>query len=503
MTRAAPVTWRCGMATDIGLQRSSNEDRTHVNEADGVFLVVDGMGGHAAGEKAAQAAVEIIPRRLESLKGSAESRIRQAIAAANNEIYRAAQAEPGCAGMACVLTLAVAHDDKLTVGHVGDSRLYLAWAGALRKLTSDHSPVGEREDRGDLTEAEAMRDPRRNVVFRDVGSRPHEPLDDDFIETRTYPFHPDAAFLLCTDGLSDVLTSVEMNAVVQRYDGDAQHTAEELVEAANRAGGKDNVSVVFVAGPGFAGAESPVMLEARSRHSITRFRRGVRWKTGLGRLLWLLGGAILGAAGWVQIEKLLQVPPTAPAAGITRPHRIAVDASDPHSLQTAVAASHEGDLIQAPAGTYSGPINLKDGIDLVSLAPGQTAITSNTGPAIVARNITAAGISGFRLAGLSLVDSTIEADEIEVTGATGCGIQIEGRSPSVIRAAYIHDNSGCAVRIGGGASPRLIGNRVSGAIEVQPPSQPILLNNLFENAPPADLLHGNFVIPKPREGSLP
>jgi len=82
-------------------------------------------------------------------------------------------------------------------------------------------------------------------------------------------------------------------------------------------------------------------------------------------------------------------------------------------------------------------------------------ITSNTDPAIVARNITGARVTGFRVAGLSLVDSTIEADEIEVTGTTGCGIWIEGRSPSVIRAAYVHDNSGCAIRIGGGASRAL------------------------------------------------
>lgn len=502
MTRAAAVAWRSGMATDIGLQRSSNEDRAHVNEADGVFLVVDGMGGHAAGEKAAQAAVEIIPRRLESLKGAVDNRIREAITAANNEIYRAGQAETGCAGMACVLTLAVAHDDKLTVGHVGDSRLYLAWGGVLRKLTSDHSPVGEREDRGDLTEAEAMRDPRRNVVFRDVGSRPHEPLDEDFIETRTYPFRPDAAFLLCTDGLSDVLTSVEMNAIVQRYDGDPQRTAEELVEAANRAGGKDNVSVVFVAGPEFVGAESPVMLEARSRHSVTRFRRSGRWKTGLGRLLWLLGGALLGAAGWVQIEKLLPAPRIALPAEAVSLRRITVDASDPRSLQTAVASARAGETIQAGKGTYAGPIHLQDGVAVVSLAPGETSIASNTDPALIARGVTGASVTGFRTAGLAIVDSSIEVNEVEVTGANGCGIQIEGRSPSVIRASYVHDNTGCGILIDGGASPRLVGNRISGGIDVRPPSQPILLNNLFEGAaPPADLLRGNFAIAKPREGS--
>ena len=104
--------------------------------------------------------------------------------------------------MACVLTLALVEDDRLTIGHVGDSRLYLVWNGAIRKLTSDHSPVGEREDHAELSEQEAMLHPRRNEVFRDVGSVPREPGDDDFIEIRQCRFKPDAAILLCSDGLS-------------------------------------------------------------------------------------------------------------------------------------------------------------------------------------------------------------------------------------------------------------------------------------------------------------
>ena len=91
--------------------------------------------------------------------------------------------------MACVLTLAVVREDVVTVGHVGDSRLYLIWNGTLRKLTPDHSPVGEQEDQGELTEAEAMEHPRRNEVFRDVGSRERGANDGDFIEVRSFPFH--------------------------------------------------------------------------------------------------------------------------------------------------------------------------------------------------------------------------------------------------------------------------------------------------------------------------
>jgi serine/threonine protein phosphatase PrpC len=176
--------------------------------------------------------------------------------------------------MACVLTLAVMHDDRVIVGHVGDSRLYLIWNGAMRKLTSDHSPVGEREDRGELTETEAMLHPRRHEVFRDVGTRHREPDDEEFVEMKEFLFKPDAAMLLCSDGLSDLITSAEMSEIIDRYDGDAERVAHDLVDAANRAGGKDNITAVFVAGSEFLGNDSPQMAEARARHSITRAREG-------------------------------------------------------------------------------------------------------------------------------------------------------------------------------------------------------------------------------------
>src|SRR5260370_41328059 len=211
--------WRAGVATDTGLQRSNNEDRVHVDEAAGVFLVVDGVGGEAAGERAAEVAVKTIPEKLASLDGDVEERIRLAITAANNEIYDLAQSDETCRGMACVLTLVVAHDDRVTVGHVGDSRLYLAWNGVLRKLTADHSPVGELEDVGKLTEDEAMRHPRRTEVFRDVGSRPRDPHEEEFIEIKTVRFRPEAALLICSDGLSGLLPSAQLAAIRDAHAG--------------------------------------------------------------------------------------------------------------------------------------------------------------------------------------------------------------------------------------------------------------------------------------------
>ena len=120
--------------------------------------------------------------RLERQTGTIEQRIREAITMANNEILRAARANSELAGMACVLTLAVLENGSAVVGHVGDSRLYQMRRGEIRKITHDHSPVGEREDSRELSEADAMRHPRRNEVFRDVGSEEHTPDDADFIE---------------------------------------------------------------------------------------------------------------------------------------------------------------------------------------------------------------------------------------------------------------------------------------------------------------------------------
>ena len=285
------AAWRAGVASDPGLLRSNNEDRVYVDEAAGIFLVVDGMGGRAAGELAAHTAAEVIPQQLGSSEGDVAGRVRQAITAANNEIYGLAADREEWHGMGCVLTLAVAHEDQITVGHVGDSRLYLVWNGTLRKLTADHSPVGELEDQGELTEAAAMQHPRRNEVFRDVGSRPRDAEDEEFIQIKSFPFRPGAALLLCTDGLSDMLSSAEISSIVERYSGDPAVTARDLVAAANQSGGKDNVSVIFVAGPEFLGSDSEPMLEARARHSVTQARE-IRswWRRLLNRLAGLLPG---------------------------------------------------------------------------------------------------------------------------------------------------------------------------------------------------------------------
>ena len=148
---------RFAAASDPGKRRKNNEDRYYVDPDRGIYAVIDGVGGHAAGETAAGVAVDVIRERLERQTGTPEERIREAITLANNEILRLSRTRPEWTGMACVLTVVLIEDDVATVGHVGDTRLYLLRAGEIRKITHDHSPVGEREDHGEISEAEAMR----------------------------------------------------------------------------------------------------------------------------------------------------------------------------------------------------------------------------------------------------------------------------------------------------------------------------------------------------------
>jgi serine/threonine protein phosphatase PrpC len=288
--------------------RRKNEDRVYVDDRCGLFVVADGVGGHAGGETAAELAIDVIRASfdrasfdratLAAAGDDLKTRLASAIVHANNTIFEMAQGNEALRGMACVLTVAALDGDRFTVGHVGDSRLYLIWNGAIRKLTSDHSPIGEQEERGELTEQEAMKHPRRNEVFRDVGSRPRVADEEGFIEVKHFLFKPDAAVLMCSDGLSDVLTAAEINGIIEQYEGDPEETAKSLVAAANESGGADNISAIFIAGHEFLGSASETMAEARDRHAITRERFADTgpplWRTLSGRVAFLVYGLLLG-----------------------------------------------------------------------------------------------------------------------------------------------------------------------------------------------------------------
>ena len=323
-------------ASDAGRARRNNEDALHVDAERGIFLVVDGIGGQAAGEKAAEIAVRRVRARLERQTGTVEQRIREAITMANNEILEAARGNPEWEGMACVLTVAVLENGSAVVGHVGDSRAYQIRGGRIQKITHDHSPVGEREDNGELSEAEAMRHPRRNEVYRDVGSEEHAPGDADFIELQRIPFEPDSALLLCSDGLTDQVGSGEIQRAVERHAGEPARAVEELIGAANEAGGKDNVTVVVVEGESFTASAAAA--------------RGAAGGGGaMGRALWFVAGLALAAAGaW--FSRSLWVPQPV----VEKPRVLAVGRGAAYpSIAAALAAARAGDTIDVAAGEYS------------------------------------------------------------------------------------------------------------------------------------------------------
>ncbi|HEX5230428.1 MAG TPA: protein phosphatase 2C domain-containing protein [Bryobacteraceae bacterium] len=320
---AKTLEWRSATASDPGRLRAENQDRAYASDELGIFLVVDGLGGHAAGEKAAETALEAIREEMALPPGDPRECVSRAITAANNRIFDAAAEDQNLRGMACVLTLAYIQADRVIVGHVGDSRLYLTWNGALRKITSDHSPVGEREAAGELTEAEAMAHPRRHEVFRDVGSRRREPDEEEFIELKEFLFKADAALLLCSDGLTDLLTSAELLEIIERYDGDPLAVTQDLIDAANLAGGTDNITAIFVAGSEFLGVASPQAAEARARNAVTKAREGSSEELALepappvlskahpaltSRIAFLVYGFVLGTVLAIALEIALRWP---------------------------------------------------------------------------------------------------------------------------------------------------------------------------------------------------
>ena len=295
-----------------GLQREDNQDLFHVDLARGVFIVIDGVGGQAAGGEAARVALTMLRARLERETGPVDERVREAITVANNEIHRVAASRPEWTGMACVLTVAVVKSGCVTIGQVGDTRLYKLRQGGIEKITHDHSPVGEREDAGEIGELEAMRHPRRNEVYRDVGSDPHGAGDPEFIEIQTVPFEPDAAFLLCSDGLSDLVPSGAIARIVDRHAGDLDGTVGSLVAAANDAGGKDNVTVVYVEGDRFAASRhghAEATAPPGTKSAPRRWLHHAAYALGFGLVLVAVGNGLsrLGLVTWL---------PRAPSLGV-------------------------------------------------------------------------------------------------------------------------------------------------------------------------------------------
>jgi serine/threonine protein phosphatase PrpC len=223
-------------ASDTGKKRRRNEDSYVV--APPLFAVADGMGGAQAGEVASKLAAAAL-EDTDSGSSSGQERVVSLIQEANRRVYARANTDPTTSGMGTTMTVAIVEGQVVTIGHVGDSRAYLVRAGRLEQLTEDHSLVNELLKSGKLSPQEAETHPQRSVITRAVGTDP-----DVEVDAFTVDALEGDVFLLCSDGLTDMVDDDGILDVVERYHDDLDRVAKSLVSAANRGGGEDNITVI-------------------------------------------------------------------------------------------------------------------------------------------------------------------------------------------------------------------------------------------------------------------
>jgi PPM family protein phosphatase len=242
--------------SDVGRNREHNEDSVGSSPSMGLAILADGMGGYQAGEIASAIAVSSILETLQiQFKAAAEAPqtepvfglspqgqwLESAIIEANSKIFRAAQEKAQYAGMGTTVVAALMHDNIISIAHVGDSRLYRLRDEALELITEDHSLVRELVAKGFYTEEEARKATNKNVVTRALGVS--ESVEVEIQEDMALL---EDIYLLCSDGLNDMLSDEEIEMLVVSNRDNLHSAAEKLVEAANKAGGKDNISAILL-----------------------------------------------------------------------------------------------------------------------------------------------------------------------------------------------------------------------------------------------------------------
>ncbi len=236
-------------AVDTGRARTNNEDSVAVDEGNALAVLADGMGGYNAGEVASSMATSFIGRELgrwltEAASRASDLEVRRAIDIcvdnANRAIFNAANANPQYAGMGTTLVVAVFREGQLRLGHVGDSRAYRWRGGQLVQITRDHSLLQEQIDAGLITPEQAAFSANKNLVTRAVGVE-----DTVLLETHLHEVQPGDVYLMCSDGLSDMLDDAMIARLLQMHESLPQ-AGQALIDAANDAGGKDNIALILV-----------------------------------------------------------------------------------------------------------------------------------------------------------------------------------------------------------------------------------------------------------------
>lgn len=241
--------------TDTGQKREHNEDAVGSDNSLGLVVLADGMGGYQAGEVASEMAVNIVlsdiqdnyqeamTEEVDDFTGMspASTLIENAIVKANSAIHSSAQQKSQYQGMGTTIVVALMHENIVSIGHVGDSRLYRLRDEKLELITEDHSLVRELVRKGYYTEAEAREATNKNVVTRALGvdSEVEPEVQEDMALL-------DDLYLLCSDGLNDMIEDREIEDILLRYGADLEQTADQLIQLANQMGGKDNISAILL-----------------------------------------------------------------------------------------------------------------------------------------------------------------------------------------------------------------------------------------------------------------
>ncbi len=262
--------------SDTGRRRPHNEDSTLSDGENGLVVLADGMGGYKAGEVASAIAVtsshEQICSELKKIKStqideatglnSESAVVKEAIIQANSNIYNSAQGDPECQGMGTTIVVALFYSGIVTIAHVGDSRLYRKRANNFEQITKDHSLIQELIDRGLYTPEEAHAKTPKNLVTRALGIDAN--VEVDVMEE---PVSVGDIFLLCSDGLNDMVDDEEIHLTLSKYSVNLAEAGQALVDLANAKGGKDNISVILIrALEGFSDSEGFL------KQFINRFR---------------------------------------------------------------------------------------------------------------------------------------------------------------------------------------------------------------------------------------
>ena len=240
--------------TDVGMQRNHNEDSVASNPQLGVTVLADGMGGYKAGEVASAIAVNTIMTELKKTINSVKPAevdtksgytklsmlVESLVKTANEAIFNTATSQPQYKGMGTTLVMALFYNNRMTIAHVGDSRLYRIKDNTLEQITQDHTLLRELIERGFYTEEQARNSPNRNLVTRALG------VDKEVeVDIQEEVVTPGEKFLLCSDGLTDMLEDEEINSILEEYSDNIETCAQVLIDQANDKGGLDNVSVII------------------------------------------------------------------------------------------------------------------------------------------------------------------------------------------------------------------------------------------------------------------